>query len=95
VSTGPADRPTVTRPDPAKTSEAYALLMEELQGMGIATQDAADIYTAITGGLVNQQLANDPGGGRWRRLVPRVITMFADDLGLPPAAVTTNPEEDR
>jgi hypothetical protein len=43
----------------------------------------ADIYTALLGGLVNQQLANDPGGQRWRRLIPRVIAMFADDLGLP------------
>ena len=42
-----------------------------------------DIYTALLGGLVNQQLANDPGGQRWRRLIPRVISMFADDLGLP------------
>jgi hypothetical protein len=65
--------------------------MEELHGMGIAAQDTADIYTAIVGGLVNQQLANDPGGDRWRRLVPRVIGMFADDLGLPGEPGTTNP----
>jgi hypothetical protein len=35
-------------------------------------------------GLVNQQLANDQVGQRWRRLIPRVMNMYADDLGLPP-----------
>jgi hypothetical protein len=42
-----------------------------------------DVYTALISGLIAQQLANDPGGQRWRRLIPRVMTMFADDLGLP------------
>ena len=93
VNVIPGFRPTEQAYGPAQ--EAYALLMEELRDMGIATQDAADIYTAIAGGLVNQQLANDPGGDRWRRLVPRVIGMLADDLGLPQAAGNTNPEEDR
>lgn len=88
VSVIPGFQPTEQAYAPAQ--EAYALLMEELRGMGIAAQDTADIYTAIVGGLVNQQLANDPGGDRWRRLVPRVIGMFADDLGLPGAAGTTS-----
>ena len=51
--------------------------------MGITRDEDADIYTALLGGLVNQQLANDPGGQRWRRLIPRVMNMYADDLGLP------------
>jgi len=89
VNVIPGFRPTEQAYAPAQ--EAYALLMEELQGMGIATQDTADIYTAMVGGLVNQQLANDPGGDRWRRLVPRVIGMFADDLGLPGEAGTAHP----
>lgn len=99
VNVIPGFRPTEQAYAPAQ--ETYALLMEELHGMGIAAQETADIYTAIIGGLVNQQLANDPGGDRWRRLVPRVIGMFADDLGLPAAAGAaslangTNPKEDR
>jgi AcrR family transcriptional regulator len=84
VNVIPGFRPTEQAYAPAQ--EAYALLVEELRDMGIAAQDTADIYTAIVGGLVNQQLANDPGGDRWRRLVPRVIGMFADNLGLPDAA---------
>ena len=61
----------------------YGLMLDQLRGMGIARDEDADIYTALLGGLVNQQLANDPGGRRWRRLIPRVMNMYADDLGLP------------
>ncbi len=67
----------------APAVELYGLMVEELRGIGITAEEDADIFTAITGGLVNQQLANDPGGRRWRRLIPRVISMWADDLGLP------------
>jgi AcrR family transcriptional regulator len=67
----------------APAVEVYALMLEELDGMGITGQEAADMYTAILSGLISQQLANDPGGDRWRRLVPRAIAMFADDVGLP------------
>jgi hypothetical protein len=66
----------------APAVEVYGLLLDELRGMGITTDQDADIFTAIIGGLVSQQLANDPGGQRWRRLIPRVIAMFADDLGI-------------
>jgi len=41
------------------------------------------MFTALAGGFVNQQLANDPKGDRWRVLLPRALAMFADDLGLP------------
>ena len=58
-------------------------MLDQLRGMGVSNDEDADIYTALIGGLVNQQLANDPGGQRWRRLIPRVMSMFADDLDLP------------
>jgi hypothetical protein len=63
--------------------EAYGLMREELRGLGITSGEDADLFTALIGGLVSQQLANDPGGQRWRRLIPRVMSMFADDLDLP------------
>jgi AcrR family transcriptional regulator len=74
------------RPSPqayAPALEVYGLMQEELSGLGITSGEDADLFTALIGGLVSQQLANDPGGQRWRRLIPRVISMFADDLGLP------------
>src|SRR6516164_2745195 len=67
----------------ASKQAIYDGMLEQLRGMGITGDEDADIYTALLGGLVNQQLANDPGGRRWRRLIPRVMNMYADDLGLP------------
>jgi AcrR family transcriptional regulator len=67
----------------APALEVYGVMQQELRAMGITSDQDADIYTALISGLISQQLANDPGGQRWRRLIPRVIAMFADDLGLP------------
>jgi AcrR family transcriptional regulator len=67
----------------APAVEAYGLMQEELRGLGITSGEDADLFTALIEGLVSQQLANDPGGQRWRRLIPRVMSMFADDLDLP------------
>jgi AcrR family transcriptional regulator len=69
----------------APAVEVYGLMLDLLRGLGITTDEDADTdtYTALIGGLVNQELANDPGGQRWRRLIPRVLSMFADDLSLP------------
>lgn len=67
----------------APAMEAYGLMQEELRGLGITSGEDADLFTALIGGLVSQQLANDPDGQRWRRLIPRVMSMFADDLDLP------------
>lgn len=35
-----------------------------------------DLYTAITTGLVDQQISNDPGGDRWYRLLDEALDMF-------------------
>jgi hypothetical protein len=67
----------------APAVEVYGLMQEELCGIGITSGEDADIFTALISGLISQQLANDPGGQRWRRLIPRVISMFADNLDLP------------
>jgi AcrR family transcriptional regulator len=67
----------------APAVQVYDLMLGQLRGMGITRDEDADVYTALLGGLVNQQLANDPGGQRWRRLIPRVMNMYADDVGLP------------
>jgi AcrR family transcriptional regulator len=67
----------------APAVEVYGVMLGQLRDLGITADEDADIYTALLGGLVNQQLANDPGGQRWRRLIPRVMNMYADDVGLP------------
>jgi AcrR family transcriptional regulator len=64
-------------------TKSYRLMEEELRAIGVTSAEDADIFTALIAGLISQQLANDPGGQRWRRLLPRVIAMFADSVGLP------------
>lgn len=54
-----------------------------LSGLGVTDPVAVDLYTALISGLISQQMANDPGGSRWRRLLPRVIEMYADEMNLP------------
>lgn len=72
------------------SAEAYAssLRVSErldrvLDRIGVRDPRAADLWTALVSGLVGQQLANDPGGDRWRRLLPRAVHMYADEVGLP------------
>lgn len=67
--------------EPSPESYAPALdLSERLQTLllaaGITDPDAMDLCTALVSGLINQQLANDPGGERWARLVDRTVDMF-------------------
>jgi hypothetical protein len=38
------------------------------------------VCTALSAGLVSQQLANDPGGTRWRRQLPRLIDMYVKEV---------------
>jgi AcrR family transcriptional regulator len=72
------------------TADAYApavavleALKKRLRAIGVKRQQDVDLYVALVGGLVDGQLANDPGGTRWARLVDRAVDMFANDVGLP------------
>jgi AcrR family transcriptional regulator len=55
---------------------ALELTTERLAHYGVRDPAHADIWTALMTGLVDQQIANDPGGNRWSRLVDDVVTMF-------------------
>jgi AcrR family transcriptional regulator len=67
----------------APSVEVMTRFIAEMHRLGVTDQTDVDLYLALVGGLVDMQLANDPGGDRWRRQIPRVIDMFADDLDLP------------
>ncbi len=45
---------------------------------GVTDERHLDMWTALTTGLVSQQVANDPGGDRWVRLVDDLVAMFLD-----------------
>jgi AcrR family transcriptional regulator len=56
--------------------------------VGLTDPADFDIWVAIIDGLINQQLANDPGGTRWSALLDRAIDVCANGLGLPPDPTT-------
>ncbi|HYO31569.1 MAG TPA: TetR/AcrR family transcriptional regulator [Nocardioidaceae bacterium] len=67
--------------------EAYApsvaaldIFRVAMEKHGITTQEDVDLYVALLGGLVDSQLANDPGGDRWSRLLDRAVDMYLRDL---------------
>jgi AcrR family transcriptional regulator len=79
-----------TLPGFRPSGEAYAVsiavyerMREMLRRCGIDAQADLDLCTAIIGGFVDQQLANDPGGSRWRRQLPRLVDMYCQEVGVP------------
>jgi hypothetical protein len=67
----------------APSLEVMALLCERFARIGIREGADVDLCVAIIGGLIDAQLANDPGGDRWVTQLPRAMDMFADEVGLP------------
>ena len=73
-------------PSPAAYAPAVATLektRELFHRHGLTAQEDLDLYTAVVGGLVDSQHANDPGGQRWSRLLDRAVDMLADEFRLP------------
>ena len=47
-----------------------------LRRSGVSDSRYLDMWTALTTGLVNQQISNEPGGTRWTRLIDDAVRMF-------------------
>ena len=69
------------------SSESYAIAVDVLDGAramlvqaGLRNETDFDLWTALVSGLASQQLANDPGGDRYIRLITNAVTMFADQV---------------
>ncbi len=67
--------------------ESYAPSVEGLELTRRMLVDAGgddpadlDLFTAITTGLTDQQISNDPGGDRWIRLIDEAVEMFYDHM---------------
>ena len=65
------------------TEESYAVARRVLAGMeawlrraDIATDRTLDLWRALLLGLAGEQLANDPGGQRWRKLAEPAVRYF-------------------
>ena len=81
--------------EPSADSYAPAVRVLELgqqlfRDLGLTDPADFDIATAIIDGMINQQLANDPGGTRWSALLDRAVDIWADGVGLPPDPPTHN-----
>ena len=81
------------------TAQAYAPAVAALDNLrmtltrlGASDEAAADLFTAVLGGLVSQQIANEPGGRRWRLLLERAVDMYADEVGMPGPRLTARTE---
>jgi AcrR family transcriptional regulator len=64
----------------ALSQQSFARMAEHLARCGIGEPRSVDLYTALVAGLAAQQLANDPGGDRWIRLVDDAVDMFVDHV---------------
>jgi AcrR family transcriptional regulator len=76
-----------TIPDFEPSPQSYALAVEvvdqsraRLTAAGLTDDGKFDLFTAVVAGLAAQQLANDPGGNRWLRLVDQAVEVYADHL---------------
>lgn len=70
-------------PDFAPSPDSYAVALEVfeharacLRAVGVADPAHVDLWTGLIGGLAAQQLANDPGGDRWLKLVDEAVDMY-------------------
>lgn len=66
----------------APSIATYELGRHYLAGIGVDSDADLDLCAALIGGLVDAQLANDPGGDRYARLLDGAAQMFADHVGL-------------
>lgn len=76
-----------TIPDFEPSPDSYALAVEVLERgrellavAGVTEEAQFDLWTGLVAGLAAQQLANDPGGDRWLRLVDQAVDMYADHV---------------
>ncbi len=74
-----------TIPGFVPSPEAYALAVEVVEQMrarlaaaGLRDPAAFDMLTALVSGIAAQQIANEPGGDRWVRLIDDMIDLCAD-----------------
>jgi AcrR family transcriptional regulator len=80
---------------PSADSYAPAVRVQELgwqvfRSLGLTDPSDNDIWDAMVVGMINQQLANDPGGTRWSALLDRSVDIWADGVGLPPDPPSQN-----
>jgi AcrR family transcriptional regulator len=59
----------------------YSRLVDDLALAAVTDPGDVDLCTALSAGLVAQQMANDPDGDRWVRRIPEVVDMLLAHVG--------------
>lgn len=59
--------------------EVMEQVLRVLRAAGLHDQGDVDCFVAMVAGLIDAQLANDPGGDRWIRHLDRLTDLYADD----------------
>ena len=60
----------------APAVRALASTRQRLVANGVTDPRHLDLWTALSTGLVDQQISNDPGGARWSGLIEDAVEMF-------------------
>lgn len=63
----------------ALAEEMLGQLVKLLHDAGVTDQGDIDCVVAITAGLMEAQMSNDPGGNRWTRHLNRLVDLYIDD----------------
>jgi len=81
-------------PSPESLAIGLASLAETravAEAAGLADQRAFDLFMATTRGLVELQLANDPGGDRWVGLADEAVDLLTTHRAPAPRTSTSSP----
>jgi AcrR family transcriptional regulator len=77
-----------TLPGFTPSPDSYAISVRSLDRLnislaadGVSRAADRDLFTALLSGLADQQIANDPGGDRWLRLVDSAVDMYLGHVG--------------
>ena len=69
-------------PSPEAYTTAEAVLggaVKLMHEAGVTAQGDIDCIVAMTAGLIDAQMSNDPGGNRWTRHLNRLVDLLVDD----------------
>ena len=63
----------------AGAQAALGRVVKVINAAGVRTRGDIDCLVAMTGGLIEAQLSNEPGGDRWLRHLPRMTDVLLDN----------------
>ena len=79
----------------APSQRVVQLSLELLAALGVSDRGDAEIWFALLGGLIDQQLANEPAGHSRKDLLDRAVDMWADSVGLAKEPTTSRARSKR